>query len=158
MPRDAARFLGDEAESYDEQSGAERDGSTERHNRSLNQRTRMRKQFVVVAMLLMISAAVLLAHDLFLKLDNYFVPPNTASECRAERHVFQKRRRRHTRPAAGLEHGWTDGAASHCARILEAGRRHDMAQRADRSRGTYVIARRSALARSRSRPKPSMAT
>ena len=38
----------------------------------------MRKQFVVVAILLMISAAVLLAHDLFLKLDNYFVPPNTA--------------------------------------------------------------------------------
>jgi len=77
--QDAARFLGDEAESYDEQSGAERDGSTERHNRSLNQRTRMRKQFVVVAMLLMISAAVLLAHDLFLKLDNYLsrrTPPS----------------------------------------------------------------------------------
>jgi len=33
----------------------------------------MRKQFVTVAVLLMISAAVLLAHDLFLKLDNYFV-------------------------------------------------------------------------------------
>jgi len=38
----------------------------------------MRKQFVVVAILLMISATLLLAHDLFLKLDNYFVPPNTA--------------------------------------------------------------------------------
>jgi len=38
----------------------------------------MRKQFVTVAMLLMISAAALMAHDLFLKLDNYFVAPNTA--------------------------------------------------------------------------------
>jgi len=38
----------------------------------------MRKQFVTVAILLMISATVLLAHDLFLKLDNYFVPPNSA--------------------------------------------------------------------------------
>ena len=90
MPRDAARFLGDEAESYDEQSGAERDGSTERHNRSLNQRTRMRKQFVVVAMLLMISAAVLLAHDLFLKLDNYFVPPNTALRVAVLNGTFSK--------------------------------------------------------------------
>src|SRR6267142_759767 len=90
MPRDAARFLGDEAESYDEQSGAERDGSTERHNRSLNQRTRMRKQFLVVAMLLMISAAVLLAHDLFLKLDNYFVPPNTAVRLAVLNGTFSK--------------------------------------------------------------------
>lgn len=38
----------------------------------------MRKQFAVVAFLSMISATFLLAHDLFLKLDNYFVPPNTA--------------------------------------------------------------------------------
>jgi len=38
----------------------------------------MRKQFVVAAVLLMISATLLLAHDLFLKLDSYFVPPNTA--------------------------------------------------------------------------------
>jgi len=38
----------------------------------------MRKQFVVAAILLIISATFLLAHDLFLKLDNYFVPPNTA--------------------------------------------------------------------------------
>jgi hypothetical protein len=38
----------------------------------------MRKQFGVAAILLMISATFLLAHDLFLKLDNYFVPPNTA--------------------------------------------------------------------------------
>ena len=38
----------------------------------------MRKQFVVVAILLMITATILLAHDLFLKLDSYFVPPNTA--------------------------------------------------------------------------------
>src|SRR5882762_2898729 len=90
MPRDAARFLGDEAESYDEQSGAERDGSTERHNGSLNQRTRMRKQFVVVAILLMISAAVLLAHDLFLKLDNYFVPPNTAVRVAVLNGTFSK--------------------------------------------------------------------
>ncbi len=37
----------------------------------------MRKQFVVTAVLLMISATLLLAHDLFLKLDSYFVPPNT---------------------------------------------------------------------------------
>ncbi len=36
----------------------------------------MRKQFVAVAILLMISATILLAHDLFLKLDSYFVPPN----------------------------------------------------------------------------------
>jgi len=38
----------------------------------------MRKQFVLTAMLVMISATLVLAHDLFLKLDNYFVPPNTA--------------------------------------------------------------------------------
>lgn len=37
----------------------------------------MRKQFVAVAILLMISATILLAHDLFLKLDNYYLPPNT---------------------------------------------------------------------------------
>lgn len=38
----------------------------------------MRKQFLVAALLLMISATILLAHDLFLKLDSYFVPPGTA--------------------------------------------------------------------------------
>lgn len=38
----------------------------------------MRKQFGVAAVLLMVSATLLLAHDLFLKLDNYFVPPNSA--------------------------------------------------------------------------------
>lgn len=38
----------------------------------------MRKQFITAALLLMISATLLLAHDLFLKLDSYFVPPNTA--------------------------------------------------------------------------------
>jgi hypothetical protein len=38
----------------------------------------MRKQFVAAALVLMISATLLLAHDLFLKLDSYFVPPNTA--------------------------------------------------------------------------------
>lgn len=38
----------------------------------------MRKQFGVAAILLLISATLLLAHDLFLKLDSYFVPPNTA--------------------------------------------------------------------------------
>jgi len=38
----------------------------------------MRKQLTLVAMLLMITATVLLAHDLFLKLDSYFVPPNSA--------------------------------------------------------------------------------
>lgn len=37
----------------------------------------MRKQFTLAAMLLMISATLLLAHDLFLKLDSYFVPPNS---------------------------------------------------------------------------------
>lgn len=37
----------------------------------------MRKQFALTTVLLLISAAVLLAHDLFLKLDNYFVPPHT---------------------------------------------------------------------------------
>ena len=36
----------------------------------------MRKQFVVTVFLLMISATFVLAHDLFLKLDNYFAPPN----------------------------------------------------------------------------------
>ena len=38
----------------------------------------MRKQVVTVAILLMITATILLAHDLFLKLDSYFVPPNSA--------------------------------------------------------------------------------
>lgn len=38
----------------------------------------MRKQFILAAALLMISATLLLAHDLFLKLETYFVPPNTA--------------------------------------------------------------------------------
>lgn len=37
----------------------------------------MRKQVVTVAILLMITATILLAHDLFLKLDSYFVPPNS---------------------------------------------------------------------------------
>ena len=37
----------------------------------------MRKQPILVMALLMISATWLLAHDLFLKLDTYFVPPNT---------------------------------------------------------------------------------
>ncbi|OLE58607.1 MAG: hypothetical protein AUG74_17070 [Bacteroidetes bacterium 13_1_20CM_4_60_6] len=36
----------------------------------------MRKQFLLAAMLLMVSATILLAHDLFLKLETYFVPPN----------------------------------------------------------------------------------
>lgn len=34
-------------------------------------------QFVLTAVLLLSTAAVLFAHDLFLKLDNYFMPPNT---------------------------------------------------------------------------------
>lgn len=38
----------------------------------------MRKQVVVAAVLLVMSAGLLLAHDLFLKLETYFVPPNTA--------------------------------------------------------------------------------
>jgi len=38
----------------------------------------MRKPIVVAVILLGISATLLLAHDLFLKLDNYFVPPNSA--------------------------------------------------------------------------------
>ena len=38
----------------------------------------MRKQLTIVSVLLILSATLLLAHDLFLKLDTYFVPPNTA--------------------------------------------------------------------------------
>lgn len=38
----------------------------------------MRKQFVAAAIFLMISATILWAHDLFLKLDSYFVPPGSA--------------------------------------------------------------------------------
>jgi uncharacterized GH25 family protein len=38
----------------------------------------MRKQLVVAVLLLMFSATLLLAHDLFLKLETYFVPANTA--------------------------------------------------------------------------------
>lgn len=38
----------------------------------------MRKQVVMVGILLMITATILLAHDLFLKLDSYFIPPNSA--------------------------------------------------------------------------------
>mgnify|MGYP003579820467 CR=1 FL=1 len=34
-------------------------------------------RFVLTTVLLLTSAAVLLAHDLFLKLDNYFMPPHT---------------------------------------------------------------------------------
>lgn len=37
----------------------------------------MRKPIVVAVILLGISATLLLGHDLFLKLDSYFVPPNT---------------------------------------------------------------------------------
>lgn len=37
----------------------------------------MRKQVVLVTLLLAISATFVLAHDLFLKLDTYFVPPNS---------------------------------------------------------------------------------
>ena len=51
----------------------------------------MRKQFVTVTILLMISAAALLAHDLFLKLDNYFVPPNTAVRVAVLNGTFSKR-------------------------------------------------------------------
>lgn len=38
----------------------------------------MRKQLAAVVTLLLAGATLLLAHDLFLKLDSYFVPPNTA--------------------------------------------------------------------------------
>ena len=38
----------------------------------------MRKQLVAAAILLVASATLLLAHDLFLKLDRYFVPPNAS--------------------------------------------------------------------------------
>jgi hypothetical protein len=38
----------------------------------------MRKPIAVAVILSAISATLLLAHDLFLKLDSYFVPPNTA--------------------------------------------------------------------------------
>jgi len=37
----------------------------------------MRKQLTIVSVLLTLSATLLLAHDLFLKLDTYFVPANT---------------------------------------------------------------------------------
>jgi uncharacterized GH25 family protein len=50
----------------------------------------MRKQFVTVTILLMTSAAVLLAHDLFLKLDSYFVPPNTAVRVAVLNGTFSK--------------------------------------------------------------------
>src|SRR2546423_1387419 len=50
----------------------------------------MRKQLVFVAMLLMISAAVLLAHDLFLKLDTYFVPPNSTVRVAVLNGTFSK--------------------------------------------------------------------
>src|SRR5947208_14751543 len=36
----------------------------------------MRKQFLLAAMLLTVSTTILLAHDLFLKLETYFVSPN----------------------------------------------------------------------------------
>jgi uncharacterized GH25 family protein len=38
----------------------------------------MRKPFAITTVLLLLSASLLVAHDLFLKLDTYFVPPNTA--------------------------------------------------------------------------------
>jgi hypothetical protein len=38
----------------------------------------MRKQVVLVAVLLLATTSLLLAHDLFLKLETYFVPPRTA--------------------------------------------------------------------------------
>ena len=37
----------------------------------------MRKQLVLVTLLLLIAATLLWAHDLFLKLDSYFVSPHT---------------------------------------------------------------------------------
>ena len=37
-----------------------------------------RKPFALAALLLMVSATLLLAHDLFLKLETYFVPPNAS--------------------------------------------------------------------------------
>ena len=52
MPGEAARFPGDEAEAKNQQGRAERDGSPEHHDRSLNARTAMRKQFVAVAAIL----------------------------------------------------------------------------------------------------------
>jgi hypothetical protein len=36
------------------------------------------KQFTLTTMLLLVSATLLLAHDLFLKLETYFVPPNAS--------------------------------------------------------------------------------
>ncbi len=38
----------------------------------------MRKRVVVAMFMLMVTATLLSAHDLFLKLENYFVPPNSA--------------------------------------------------------------------------------
>ena len=70
----------------------------------------MRKQLTLVAMLLMITATVLLAHDLFLKLDSYFVPPSSAVRVAVLNGTFSS----------------SEGA------VKADQRRHDVAQRADR--------------------------
>jgi len=90
VPRDAAGFHGDEPQVKDQRCRGERDGSANSHDGSLNSRTSMRKQFVTAALLLMISATLLLAHDLFLKLDSYFAPPNTAVRVAVLNGTFSK--------------------------------------------------------------------
>lgn len=51
MPGEAARFPGDEAETYDQDCRGESDRSPERHNRSVHMRNTMRKQLTLVAIL-----------------------------------------------------------------------------------------------------------
>lgn len=75
---EAAGFYGHEPQVKNQRGRGERDGSANGHDGSLNVRTSMRKQLATAMLLLMISATLLLGHDLFLKLDSYFVPPNTA--------------------------------------------------------------------------------
>jgi len=73
----APGFPGHDREIQKQRAGSNGDGLAKRHDQSLHARTSMRKQFGVAAVLLMVSATLLLAHDLFLKLDSYFVPPNS---------------------------------------------------------------------------------
>jgi hypothetical protein len=50
----------------------------------------MRKQITLVASLLLITASALFAHDLFLKLESYFIPPNTAVRVAVLNGTFSK--------------------------------------------------------------------
>jgi len=77
MSGNAAGLPGREAQVQNQRGRGTGDGLAQRHARSVDTGTFMRKQLVCAAILLMISATLLLAHDLFLKLDNYFVPANS---------------------------------------------------------------------------------